>query len=186
MKIFIQNMVSLRCKLMVKSQLEKLSIDYVHIQLGEIELHTLPSQHKLDKLKSALIASGLEVMEDKLALLIEKIKITIIEMVHYSDDLPLINFSRFLSEKLNQDYIQLSEIFSKTKGMTIEHFIIIHKIERVKELIIYNELTLTEIAFKLHYSSVSHLSNQFKKITGLTPSFFKNLKNRHRIQLEDL
>lgn len=107
-------------------------------------------------------------------------------MIHYSDELPEVNYSRFLSEKLNQDYHTLSELFSKTKGITIEHYIILNKIERVKELIMYNELSLTEIAYKMNYSSVAHLSNQFKKITGLTPSFFKTLKQKKRTSLEDL
>jgi AraC-like DNA-binding protein len=125
-------------------------------------------------------------MDDKKAILIEKIKNVIIEMVHYTDELPETNFSDYLSKKLNYDYTYLSNLFSETEATTIEHFIMLHKIERVKELIIYDELNLTEIAFKLHYSSVSHLSNQFKKITGLTPSFFKSLKDKKRSTLEDV
>jgi AraC-like DNA-binding protein len=123
-------------------------------------------------------------MDDKRAMLIEKIKNVIVEMVHYTDELPKVNFSDYLSEKLNYDYTYLANLFSETEGTTIEHFIIMHKIERVKELIIYDELNLTEIAWKLHYSSVAHLSNQFKKITGLTPSFFKSLKHKKRRTLE--
>ena len=179
-------MVSLRCKLMVKAQLDKLNIDYNNIELGEVDFKKALTQEQRDKLKVALHSSGLEVMDDKVSMLVEKIKNVVVEMIHYSDVLPQVNFSTYLSEKLNRDYNQLSDIFSKTKGMTIEHFVITHKIERVKELIIYDELNLTEIAYKLHYSSVSHLSNQFKKVTGLTPTFFKNLKKKNRIHLEDL
>ncbi|MCH7414927.1 AraC family transcriptional regulator [Belliella sp. R4-6] len=130
--------------------------------------------------------SGLELMDDKRAMLIEKITNVIVEMVHYSDELPKVNFSVFLSEKLGLDYHKLAEIFSKTKGITIEHFIIIHKVERIKELIIYDELNLTEISYLMHYNSVSHLSRQFKQVTGLTPTFFKSLSRRQRFNLEDL
>jgi AraC-like DNA-binding protein len=186
MKLFIQNMVSLRCKLLVKSELEKLDIDYDKVELGEVTLYEDISNQKLELLKMALHQSGLELMDDKKSKLIEKIKNVVVEMVHYSDELPKVNFSEYLSEKLGMDYYHLSDVFSKTKGMTIEHFIILHKIERVKELIIYDELNLTEIAWKLHYSSVAHLSNQFKKITGLTPSFFKSLKFHRRKTLESI
>jgi YesN/AraC family two-component response regulator len=180
MKIFIQNMVSLRCKLMVKSELESLGISYSRVDLGEVELAEEVSLEKLEKLKVALHRSGLELMDDKRAILIEKIKNVIVEMIHYEDELPKVNFSTYLSEKLDQDYKYLSTVFSQTKGITIEHFIMLHKIEKVKELLIYDELNLTEIAYKMHYSSTSHLSNQFKKITGLTPSFFKSMKIKKR------
>jgi tRNA(Ile)-lysidine synthase TilS/MesJ len=125
-------------------------------------------------------------MSDKKSILIERIKNVITEMVHYDDELPNINFSAYLSEKLHYDYTYLSNLFSEKEAVTIEHYILLHKIEMVKELIIYDELNLTEIAYKLHYSSVSHLSKQFKKITGLTPSFFKNLKTKKRNVLEYL
>ncbi len=125
-------------------------------------------------------------MDDRKAVLIERIKNAIIEMVHYREDLLKMNFSDYLSEKLNYDYTYLANLFSEIQGTTIEKFIIAHKIEKVKELIIYDELNLTEIAWKMHYSSVAHLSNQFKKITGLTPSHFKQLKNRRRQAIEDL
>ena len=133
-----------------------------------------------------LLKSGLDLMEDKKSILIEKIKNIVVEMIHYSDEPPLINFSAYLSKKLNYDYNYLSNLFSEVKGTTIEHFIISHKIERAKELLIYNELTLTQIAEKLHYSNVAHLSSQFKKVTGLTPSFFKKMKHRRLIALENL
>lgn len=186
MKIFIQNMVSLRCKMMVRSELEKLGIAYRSIELGEVNLIRPLSLKKRQRLKTELHHSGLELMDDKNAMIIEKIINIVVEMVHYSDQAPLVNFSTFLSEKLHTDYHKLAEIFSKTKGITIEHFIILHKIERVKELIIYDELNFTEISYLLHYSSVAHLSNQFKQVTGLTPTAFKNLLQRNRLNLEDL
>jgi AraC-like DNA-binding protein len=185
-KLFIKNMVSLRCKLLVKAELEKMNIPYKNVELGEVELVEPISDQQQEDLKAALIKSGLELMDDKKAMLVEKIKRVIIEMVHYADEFPDINFSDFLSEKLNHNYTYLSNLFSEVKGTTIEHFIILHKIEKVKELIVYDELNLTEIAFKMNYSSVAHLSNQFKKITGLTPSFFKKLKNNRRSSLEDM
>lgn len=186
MKIFIQNMVSLRCKLMVKSELENLEIPYKSIELGEVILAKPITEAIRQALKEELHKSGLVLMDDKKAILIEKIINTIIEMVHYTDELPTVNFSTLLSEKLDQDYHSMAELFSKTKGITIEKFIILHKIERVKELIIYDELNLTEISYKMHYSSVAHLSKQFKQITGLTPTFFKNLSIRKRTNLEDI
>jgi len=186
MKLFIKNMVSLRCKMLVKAELEKMNIFYKSIELGEAELKDPISGTQYDELKAALLKAGLELMDDKKAMLVEKIKKVIIEMVHYVDELPETNFSDYLSEKLNHNYTYLSNLFSEVKGITIEHYIIIHKIEKVKELIIYDELNLTEIAYKMNYSSVAHLSNQFKKITGLTPSFFKQLKDKRRNALEDM
>ena len=186
MKIFIQNMVSLRCKLMVKSELEKLGLVYQSVELGEVQLANPIPEGVRQTLKTELHKSGLELMDDKKAMLIEKIINIVVEMVHYSDELPKVNFSSLLSDKLVLDYHRLAEIFSKTKGITIERFIILHKVERIKELIIYDELSLTEIAFKMHYSSVAHLSNQFKQVTGLTPTFFKLLAKRDRKNLEDL
>lgn len=125
-------------------------------------------------------------MEDKKSIIIERIKNIVVEMVHYADELPKTNFSDFLSKKMDYDYTYLSNLFSEVTGTTIEHYIITHKIERVKELLVYNELTLSEIAWKLHYSSVAHLSNQFKKITGLTPSFFKKIKHKRLTAIENL
>jgi AraC-like DNA-binding protein len=185
MKLFIQNMVSLRCKLLVKSELEKLGLTYHSIELGEVILQNTISAEQRIKLSQALHISGLELMNDKNKVLIEKVKNIIIEMVHYTDEIPKIKFSIFLSEKLQKDYQSISELFSKTKGITIEHFIILHKIERAKEFIMYDELSLSEIAYKLNYSSVAHLSSQFKKITGLTPSFFKSIEKKKRFNLED-
>lgn len=186
MKLFIKNMVSIRCKIVVKAELENLGLHYTIVDLGEVEIKEKISARKQNELKRALLRSGLELMEDKKSILIEKIKNIIVELIHYTDEPPETNFSDYLSKKLDHDYTYLSNLFSEVKGTTIEHFIIAHKIERVKELLVYDELTLTEIAFKLHYSSVAHLSNQFKKVTGLTPSFFKRMKHKRLILLENL
>jgi AraC-like DNA-binding protein len=125
-------------------------------------------------------------LDDKKSILIEKVKNVIIEMIHYMDEIPKVNYSDYISDKVGYDYTYLANIFSEVKGITIQQFIILHKIEKVKELLIYNELNLTEISYKLHYSSVAHLSNQFKKITGLSPTFYKQLKNKRRENLEDI
>jgi len=186
MKLLIKNMVSLRCKLIVKSELEKLGLHPTIVELGEVEITEEITAKQQEDLKISLLKFGLELLEDKKSMLIEKIKNIIVEMIHYSDEPPLLNFSAYLSEKLDYDYNYLSNLFSEVKGTTIEHFIIAHKIERAKELLIYNELTLTEIAEKLHYSNVAHLSNQFKKVTGLTPTFFRGMKNKRLIALENL
>ncbi|MEP7168846.1 MAG: AraC family transcriptional regulator [Bacteroidota bacterium] len=179
-------MVSLRCKLLVKEELERLGLNFVTVELGDVVIKENISSKQRERLKIALLKSGLELMDDKKAILIEKIKNVLMEMIHYSYEVPKINFSDFLPEKLKYDYTYLANHFSESTGVTIEHFIITHKIERVKELIIYDELNLTDIAFKMHYSSVSHLSNQFKKVTGPTPSFFKSLKKKKRIMLENV
>lgn len=173
--------------MIVKSILHKMHLHVTTLELGEVELaeDELTAQQYAE-LKKALLSYGFELLEDKKSMLIEKIKNIIIEMIHYSDEPPLLNFSSYLSEKLNYDYNYLSNLFSEVKGSTIENYIISHKIERAKELLIYNELTLTEIAEKLHYSSVAHLSNQFKKVTGLTPSFFKKMKHKRLNALENL
>jgi AraC-like DNA-binding protein len=172
--------------MLVKEELMKLGLHYTNVNLGEVDILENITTQQCEQIKLSLHKSGLELIEGKNAILVEKIKNIIIEMVHYADELPKTNFSDYLSEKLNYDYTYLSNLFSETGGTTIEHFILLHKIERVKELIIYDELNLTEIARKLHYSSVAHLSNQFKKITGLTPTFFKSLKHKKRITLENV
>jgi len=180
MKIYIQNMVCIRCKMVVKSELEKLGVHYTLLELGEAEVMEDMSAEQLDRLSIGLKKTGLELMNDKRSILVEKIKTTIIELVHYTDDQIKTNLSDYLSEKLNYNYTYLANLFSEVKGTTIEKFYLAHKIEKVKELLVYDELNLTEIADKLHYSSVAHLSNQFKKMTGLTPSHFKNLKHKRR------
>lgn len=180
-------MVSLRCKLIVQSTLVNMKLHSVRVELGEAEIEEEELTSKqLEELKKGLLSFGLELLEDKKAILIEKIKTIIIEMIHYSEEPPVLNFSSFLSQKLNYEYNYLSNLFSEVKGTTIEHYIIAHKIERAKELLIYDEMTITEIAEKLHYSNVSHLSNQFKKVTGLTPTFFKKMKQKRTIALENL
>ena len=179
-------MVSIRCKMMVKQELQKLGLHFVTIDLGEIDILEKISLEQREKLKIELLKSGLELMDDKKAILIEKIKNVIIELIHHTDEIPKINFSQHLSQKLDYDYTYLSNLFSETEGTNIEHFVLLHKIERAKELILYDELNFTEIAFKLHYSSIGAFSNQFKKITGLTPSFFKSLKKKRQTTLENV
>jgi AraC-like DNA-binding protein len=172
--------------MVVKAELDKLGIRYVDVKIGEFNsIEDLPKE-KLEILDIALRKSGLELMDDKKSILVEKIKSAVIELVHYTDEQIKTNLSDYLSEKLNYDYTYLANLFSEVKGITIEKFYLTHKIEKVKEFIVYDELNLTEIAYKLHYSSVSHLSNQFKKITGLSPSHFKKLKNKRRLTLEDV
>jgi AraC-like DNA-binding protein len=179
-------MVSNRCKIVVKEELTKLGLHFIIVDLGEVEIMETLTGEQLEQLKVALRISGLELMDDKRAVLIEKIKNVITEMIHHTDELPKMNYSDFISEKLQYDYTYLSNIFSEVKGITIQQFIIIHKIERAKELLLYGELNLTEISYKLHYSSVAHLSNQFKKITGLSPSHYKQLKDKKRSPIEDI
>ena len=163
-----------------------MGIGYSALELGMVELAEDITPSQREELKRLLLTSGLELLEDKKSILIEKIKNVIIEMIHYSDEIPETNYSDYISEKLQYDYTYLSNIFSEVKGVTIQQFIIIHKIERVKELLLYDELNLSEIAYKMHYSSSAHLSNQFKKLTGLTPSYFKKLKQKRNSNLEEL
>ena len=170
----------------VKDALRKLQLHFVVVDLGEVDIMENINEVQRAQLKLELFNSGLELMDDKRAMLIEKIKNVIIEMVHHSEEAIKINFSDFLSEKLKHDYTYLANLFSEVQGTTIEQFIIVHKIERIKELIIYGELNITEIAWKMNYSSVAHLSNQFKKVTGLTPSHFKQLKDKRRIPIEEI
>jgi AraC-like DNA-binding protein len=179
-------MVCIRCKMVVKDELTKLGLRHMVVELGEVELLEEMTAEKHDELKTALLKSGLELLDDKKSVFIQKIKNIIIELVHYSEEPLTVNLSEYLSKKLNHDYTYLANLFSEVAGITIERFFIAHKIERVKELLVYNELTLTEIAYKMHYSSVSHLSSQFKKVTGLTPSHFKQLRSKRRLMLEDL
>jgi AraC-like DNA-binding protein len=168
----------------VEAELDKLGLHYTYIDYGEAEVKENLSPDQQYQLNAGLKKSGLELMDDKKSMLIEKIKILIVELVHYSDEPLKKNLSDYLSEKLNYDYTYLANLFSEVQGTTIEKFFINHKIERVKELLVYDELNLKEIAFKMHYSSVAHLSSQFKKLTGFTPSHFKHLKHKKRVPLE--
>ena len=186
MKLYIKYMVSLRCKLMVSEELKKVGLHSNAIDLGVVDIPEGITDEQRLRLRENLLRSGLELLDDNKSILIERIKNVITEMVHYTDELPGENYSDYISEKLNYDYTYLSNIFSEVKGITIQQFIILNKIERVKELLLYDELNLTEISYKLHYSSVAHLSNQFKKITGLTPSYFKKMKKARKGNLENL
>lgn len=186
MKLFLKNMVSDRCKMSLKSELKKLGLNYTTLELGQVEILGDITNEQRNLLDIGLKKSGLALVNDHKSILIERIKNIIIELVHYSDSQIKINLSEHLSEKLNYDYTYLANVFSESQGLTIEHFLLTHKIEHVKELLIYNELNITEIADKMHYSSVAHLSNQFKKFTGLTPSQYKHLKYKGRKTLETL
>ncbi|WP_194777174.1 helix-turn-helix domain-containing protein [Pararhodonellum marinum] len=177
-------MVSLRCILVVKEELRKLGIKYASVNLGEVEIFEKLTGQQIETLRLNLKNIGLELLEDKRNILINKIKNEVITLIHHSDSLLKVNFSDHLSTQLGYDYTYLSNLFSDVMGITIQQFIIFNKIEKVKELLLYNELNLTEISYKLDYSSVSHLSNQFKKVTGLTPSYFKQMKELRRAQIK--
>lgn len=179
-------MVCIRCKMVVRDELTKLGLHCIVVELGEAEIAEVVTHEQREEIRAALLKSGLELMDDKKSMLIQKIKQVIIEMVHYSEEPIRVKFSEYLSRQLNYDYTYLANIFSEVQGTTIEKFIITHKIERVKELLVYNELTLSEIAWQMHYSSVSHLSAQFKKVTGLTPSYFKRIKDQRRNMLDEI
>jgi len=172
--------------MVVKAELEKLGLHYVNVKIGESDIIENITPEQLNQLDKALKKSGLLLMDDKKGVLVEKIKNAVIELVHYTEDQIKVNLSDYLNEKFNYNYTYLANLFSEVKGTTIEKFYITHKIEKAKELIVYNDLNLSEIAYKLHYSSVAHLSNQFKKNTGLTPSHFKKLKHKRRNTLEDV
>jgi len=170
----------------VKQELQKLGLHFIIVELGEAEIMENIEGEQLEQVKIALLQSGLELLDNRRSVLIERIKNTIVEMVHHPNELIKINFSDHLSAKLNHDYTYLANLFSEVQGTTIEQFIISHKVERIKELIIYDELNITEIAWKMNYNSVAHLSNQFKKVTGLSPSHFRQLKVKRRSPIEDI
>lgn len=184
MKLYIKNMVCTRCKIVVKQELIKLGIHFSMVELGEVEIIENISCEQQNQLRAALLKAGLELMDDSKSVLIEQIKNVIIDLVHNSEEPLAIKFSEYLHQKLNHDYTYLANLFSEVQGTTIEQFLITHKIERVKELLVYDQINLTEIAYQMHYSSVAHLSTQFKKVTGLTPSHFKQLKNKKRVMLD--
>lgn len=172
--------------MIVKEELTKLGLHYVIVDLGMVDILEDITEAQRDQLKENLLRSGLELLDDKKSILIEKIKNVVTEMIHHSDEAPKVNDSEYISQKLQYDYTYLSNIFSEVKGITLQQFIIMNKIERVKELLLYDELNLSEISYKLHYSSVAHLSNQFKKVTGLSPTYFKQLKQKRKGNLENL
>ena len=176
MKIYIKYMVSKRCKILVAETLRNLGLQPAYVFLGMVELPNGINMIKRDRLRRILLESGLELMEDRSTILVERAKNLIHEMIHYFDEVPDVNFSDYIGEKLNSDYAYLARQFSNAKGITIQQYIIKTKIERAKELLLYDQLSLTEISYKLRYSSVAHLSNQFKKVTGQSPAFFKEMQ----------
>ena len=186
MKLYIRNMACESCKILVKEELEKLGVQPKSVELGEVETKKELSAEKQKKFNAAIKKAGLEVVENKEGILLEKIKKEILNYAFHSDEKMPKNFSSYLSKKLNYSYSYLASFFSSMEAKTIEQYIISLKIEKAKEIILFKELTLSEIAYKLNYSSVAHLSAQFKKVTGLTPSHFKALKKKRRIVLQQL
>lgn len=186
MILHIKYMVSNCCRETVKSQLNKIGLFYLTLELGQVELREPITNEQRATLKIALRKNGFELMDDQKAILIEKVKNVVIEMIQESEKYPTVNYSEHISRELDYDYSYLSNLFSEVTGTTIMQYIIAHKVEKIKELLLYNELTLTEISYQLSYSSVAHLSAQFKKITGLTPTYYKQLKYKKRIALEDV
>jgi len=186
MKLYIKNMVCGRCEVAVKSELEKMELPVISIKLGEIALSRELSKDETEKLANNLKNLGFELLEDEISKTIEQIKNLVIDLVHYRNEKIKVNLSTYLSEDLRQDYSALSKLFSEREGITIEHYFIAQKIEKAKELLVYDELTLSEIAIQLNYSNVAHLSNQFKKVTGFTPTHFKKLEENTRKQIDSL
>ena len=182
MNIYIKNMVCIRCKMVVKDQLKKIALNNAVVKLGEVEFPGTITDVQLNQFRTGLLRFGLEVLDDKKSMLIDKIKNVIIELVHYEDEPLKVNFSAYLSKKLNYEYTYMANLFSEVEGINVEHYLINHKIERVKELLIYDNLSLTEISYKLNYSSVAHLCNQFKKNTGITPSSFKKSREENYLR----
>lgn len=186
MKIHIKYMVSNRCKTVVRTALKELGVHFVLLELGEVEIMERLTGQQRDLLKNTLENAGLELIDDKRSILIEKIKSAIIDMVHHAEEMVKVNVSTYLSEKLSHDYTYLANIFSQVQGISIEQFIILHKIEKIKELLMYGELNISEISYKMNYSSTAHLSTQFKKVTGMTPTYFKQLKDKRRNSIDEI
>ncbi|MCD0476221.1 AraC family transcriptional regulator [Flavobacterium sp. EDS] len=182
--LFVKNMVCNRCIMVVQDELEKLGMDFTSIKLGEVTLTKELTSDERNSLENVLVPLGFEVIDDKKSRIIEKIKNTIIDLVHHQDNDSKNNLSDILSKELNHDYNYLSNLFSEVEGTTIEKYFIAQKIEKIKELLVYDELSLSEIADRLNYSSVAYLSNQFKKVTGLTPSHFKQIREDRRKPLD--
>ncbi|MBC5992027.1 AraC family transcriptional regulator [Pontibacter cellulosilyticus] len=187
LKLHIKNMVCARCNRVVTEELEQLGYQVLKVSLGEAEISSADNNFDINRIREALTASGFELLDDRKTQLIEQIKLAIIELVHRQGEADLhINTSDYLADKLGMEYSYLSSLFSAHEGITIEKYLILQRIERVKELLVYNELSLKEIAYKLGYSSVAHLSNQFKKVTGLTPSYFKEVKDKKRKTIDQV
>ncbi|NQU85486.1 MAG: AraC family transcriptional regulator [Mariniphaga sp.] len=183
--LHIKNMVCNRCIKVVNEELTKLGITVKNIELGKVEVVNIPKNTSIEKISEVLKENGFELIDDRKSKIIDLIKTSIIKLVHHHNEKPeYINFSDFLSKEIGYDYSYLSNLFSSVEGTTIEKYIINQRIERVKELLVYDELSLNEIAYEIGYSSVQHLSNQFKKITGLSPSHFKKIKNKKRKPLD--
>lgn len=179
-------MVCGRCEMAVKLEIEKMNLSIISMKLGEVNLSDELTDDVVQVLSSNLEKLGFELLEDKFSKIIEQIKNLIVELVHYKKDQLKVNLSTYLSDGLKQDYSTLSKLFSDKEGITIEHYFIAQKIEKVKELLVYDQLTLSEIAVTLNYSNVAHLSNQFKKVTGTTPTHFKNRKDNTRKKIDSL
>ncbi len=186
MKLFIKNMVCNRCKMVVKSELEKFGLHPISVELGEVELAEELNEQKKTQLNERLLSFGFALMDDKKIRIIEKIKNLIVDLVQNKNSQLKTNLSDYLSKELHHDYTYITNLFSQVEGTTIEQYFIAQKIERVKELLVYDESSLSQIADDMGYSSVSHLSKQFKKVTGLTPSHFKQLRENKRKPLEEL
>ncbi len=186
MKLFIKNMVCNRCILAVENLLVENKFQYSSVDLGEVELKKAPTQKQMQALKTGLQKIGFEILDDSKQKIIEQIKTIIIDKVHYQKGDDRFKLSEVLSSKLRKDYSYLSHLFSEVEGTTIEKYFINQKIEKAKELLVYNQETLSEIAYRLGYSSVAHLSAQFKQVTGLTPSHFKNLGGTHRKTIDEV
>ena len=186
MKLYIKNMVCSRCKMVVKSELEKLGLHIITVDLGKVEIFEDNIENQKDKLEHRFKLLGFELLDNKVSKTVERIKNLIIDLVHNQNTILKINLSQYLSDDLLQDYNTMSNLFSDVEGTTIEHYFIAQKIEKVKEFLMYDEFSLSQIADKMQYSDVAHLSNQFKKVTGFTPTTFKSSKNSNRIQIEDL
>lgn len=186
MKLYVRNMACLSCKVVVKEALEELHIEPVKVELGEVETKKDLTDTEKQKLNNKIKKAGLELLENKQGAIIEKIRKVVVDYVYHTEEKIITNFSDYLSKKLNYNYTYLANLFSEVEASTIEQYVIAMKIERIKELIMFDDMTLTEISYKLHYSSVAHLSAQFKKVTGLTPTHFKRLKNKRRIAIQNL
>lgn len=186
MLYFIRNMVCNRCIMVVKNVFENLGYSPIQVSLGEVETKTNLSDNDLRTLKKDLENFGFELIDDAKSRIIEKIKNSIVQLVHHSDTELKVNYSQYIESRLNKDYSYLSNLFSEVEGTTIEKYIIHQKIEKVKELLVYDELTLSEIADRMGYSNVAYLSSQFRKVTGLTPSHFKQVKEKKRKSLDEI